>query len=71
MLGTFGATDLLGVSGDELSEFNFNLSVDCGSMDTVSTRPDATAYDSWIQRFQIDNGSVAAHDYALSFVKVR
>ncbi|KAM3719734.1 Anaphase-promoting complex subunit [Dirofilaria immitis] len=49
-------------------KFNFGLPEATNDMENVE-RPDISAFGSWIRSFQLDNGSIAAYDYAFSFVK--
>ncbi|VDK70093.1 unnamed protein product [Litomosoides sigmodontis] len=49
-------------------KFDFSLpeaNVDIGNTE----KPNVFAFGSWIRSFQLDNGSIAAYDYAFSFVK--
>lgn len=50
-------------------KFNFSIPETIVDMRNIE-KPNLFAFGSWIRRFQLDNGSIAAHDYAFSFVKV-
>lgn len=49
--------------------FDFTLPEIAGDMGETE-KPDMSAFGSWIRSFQLDNGSIAAYDYAFAFVKV-
>lgn len=50
-------------------KFNFSLPETNVDIENIE-KPNVFAFGSWIRSFQLDNGSIAAYDYAFSFVKV-
>ncbi|VDO37547.1 unnamed protein product, partial [Onchocerca flexuosa] len=49
-------------------KFNFGLPETTNDIESIE-KPNVSAFGSWIRNFQLDNGSIAAYDYAFSFVK--
>ncbi|VDK66876.1 unnamed protein product [Onchocerca ochengi] len=49
-------------------KFNFSLPETNDDIESIE-KPNVSAFGSWIRNFQLDNGSIAAYDYAFSFVK--
>uniref|UniRef100_A0A1I7V5S8 Anaphase-promoting complex subunit 1 n=1 Tax=Loa loa TaxID=7209 RepID=A0A1I7V5S8_LOALO len=49
-------------------KFDFNLPETISGTENIE-KPNISAFGSWIRSFQLDNGSIAAYDYAFSFIK--
>ncbi|EJW86737.1 hypothetical protein WUBG_02355 [Wuchereria bancrofti] len=71
MLMSIREQDLLNATQNDQNfrqKFDFNLPETTSDTENIE-KPNLSSFGSWIRNFQLDNGSIAAHDYALSFVK--
>ncbi|KAK6103385.1 Anaphase-promoting complex subunit 1 family protein [Brugia pahangi] len=71
MLMSICEQDLLNATQNDQNfrqKFDFNLPETTSDIENIE-EPNLSSFGSWIRNFQLDNGSIAAYDYALSFVK--
>ncbi|VBB30275.1 unnamed protein product [Acanthocheilonema viteae] len=71
MLMPINEQNLLNATKDDQNfqqKFNFNLPETVTDIENAE-KTNIFAFGSWIRSFQLDNGSIAAYDYAFSFVK--